>query len=239
MTIKVVDTGIASAEKNMQVDLELLSALNTEPQSLLHFYEWEGPCATYGYFNQPSKLLKADGIAKHGLNIAKRPTGGGIIFHQFDFAFSFLLSASHPKFSLNTLDNYRFVNSRVAEVIQNVMQLEKPPELLSEDDCNCNSIPNGLFCMAKPTVYDLIIDGRKVAGAAQRRTKKGYLHQGSIALLMPPSNFLEDLLFPESGLAAAMLHSTYPLLGSTYDEIAFNISKQQLKAALIASFQKQ
>ena len=35
-------------------------------------------------------------------------------------------------------------------------------------------------CFANPVHADVVIDGRKVAGAAQRRTRRGLLQQGSI-----------------------------------------------------------
>jgi lipoate-protein ligase A len=35
-------------------------------------------------------------------------------------------------------------------------------------------------CFAKPVRADVMIDGRKIAGAAQRRTRRGLLQQGSI-----------------------------------------------------------
>ncbi len=38
-------------------------------------------------------------------------------------------------------------------------------------DCNC---------FANPVRADVMIDGRKVAGAAQRRTRAGLLQQGSV-----------------------------------------------------------
>ncbi len=37
-------------------------------------------------------------------------------------------------------------------------------------------------CFANPVRDDLIFRGRKIAGAAQRRTRGGFLHQGSIQL---------------------------------------------------------
>src|SRR2546423_1117404 len=35
-------------------------------------------------------------------------------------------------------------------------------------------------CFANPVRADVLLDGRKIAGAAQRRTTRGLLHQGSI-----------------------------------------------------------
>jgi lipoate-protein ligase A len=39
---------------------------------------------------------------------------------------------------------------------------------------------NGHQCFANPVHADVLVNGRKVAGAAQRRTRAGLLHQGSI-----------------------------------------------------------
>jgi lipoate-protein ligase A len=44
--------------------------------------------------------------------------------------------------------------------------------------------------MARPTKYDVMLQGRKIAGAAQRKTKAGFLHQGTIALLCPDPELL-------------------------------------------------
>jgi lipoyl(octanoyl) transferase len=38
----------------------------------------------------------------------------------------------------------------------------------------------GYSCFANPVRADVMIDGRKIAGAAQRRTRRGLLQQGSI-----------------------------------------------------------
>ena len=66
-------------------------------------------------------------------------------------------------------------------------------------DTHCNH-----FCMAKPTKYDLIWQGRKIAGAAQRKTRSGFLHQGTISLLMPPEDYLQRILLPGTEVANAM-----------------------------------
>ena len=38
----------------------------------------------------------------------------------------------------------------------------------------------GTLCFAAPVRYDVVVDGVKVAGAGQRRTAHGILHQGSL-----------------------------------------------------------
>ncbi len=236
MSLKVIDTGPASPEKNMARDQELLDTLPNHSECLLHFYEWDTPSATYGYFSRPEKLLKSSGLDKHQLSLAKRPTGGGIIFHQFDMAFSVLVSTLHPDYSLNTLTNYRYINELVAKSIADAMGLKSLPYLLESEDCNCKGAPERQFCMAQPTVYDLLVDGKKVAGAAQRRTKMGYLHQGSISLQMPTLEYLQDLLQVESEIASAMQSLSFPLLGSNSDRKTLAEARYALKHSLINNF---
>ncbi len=63
-------------------------------------------------------------------------------------------------------------------------RLAEPP------DCK-----DGMACFASPTLYDVIgPDGRKLCGGAQRRTRRGLLHQGSIQNMLPPRDFANGLL---------------------------------------------
>ena len=66
--------------------------------------------------------------------------------------------------------------------------------------------------MADPTVYDVMVDGKKVVGGAQRRTKHGFLHQGSISLGVPDLHFLRSVL-KNAAVADLMRENSYPLAG--------------------------
>ncbi len=111
--LEIIDTGIDSAEKIMRFDGNLLENLDPNGKPILHFYRWAKPSATYGYFISPEKHLDLKKAEEKGLALARRPTGGGIVFHIWDLAFSFLMPSGHPAFSENTLENYRFVNEAV------------------------------------------------------------------------------------------------------------------------------
>ena len=117
MLFETLMTGKASAEQNMACDEKLLKSLADNSRSVLHFYKWERDSVTYGYFIDPYVYLVKDEIRKRGIQLARRPTGGGIIFHQCDLAFSVVIPASHPAYSLNTLDNYAFVNTAVIDAV--------------------------------------------------------------------------------------------------------------------------
>lgn len=209
------DTGIASAQDNMKIDAALLDNLDaSSKRPILHLYDWEAPSATYGHFINPSNHLSNHALNTHCLQLAKRPTGGGLIFHTTDWAFSALVPAGHEAYSVNILENYAFINHLLVEVISCFLGRSARLSLLPDEpkslDDHCH-----YFCMAKPTKYDVMLKGKKVGGGAQRRTKSGFLHQGSISLALPDEAFLNQMLLPNTSVLQAMKDHTFTLLGAT------------------------
>lgn len=216
-TVKIIESGCLTSDAVMAKDSALLEQLHPDDSPLLHLYDWAYPCLTYGYFTDPAHHLHVEAVSACGLQMARRPTGGGIIFHLTDLAFSLLVPAHHPRFSLHTLDNYAWINQKVAEIIQQFTQNSLHPALLALE--SFSSKPS--FCMVKPTPYDLIIEGKKVGGAAQRRTRHGLLHQGSLSLLFPPIDLLRQILKQPERVIEAMHEHSYCLLSeqSTFQDL--------------------
>ena len=92
------------------------------------------------------------------------------------------------------------------------------------------------FCMAKPTKYDVMIDGRKVGGGAQRRTKHGFLHQGTLALAIPSEEYFENLLVSGTCVAESMHRNSYSLLGTTYTSKELSEARLEMQALLYKCF---
>jgi lipoate-protein ligase A len=212
--MQCIESGTLSAEAVMAKDAWLLDQLAEQARPLIHFYTWERPCLTYGYFIDPHQFLHIERITEEGMQMARRPTGGGMIFHLTDFAFSLLIPSHHPDFSLNTLENYRWVNQQVAEVIGRLTgkSIDLFPMTVNAE---IESEQEALFCMAKPTPYDLRMDGKKVGGAAQRRKRQGFLHQATLSLSPPPYSLLEKLLKSPDRILTAMKEQGGCLLSSS------------------------
>lgn len=231
-----VDTGKRSASENMAIDEALLMDLENETRPILHLYDWENDAATFGHFIDPAKFLNLEGVAKRAVDLAKRPTGGGIIFHHCDLAFSVLLPAVHEAFSTNPLDNYMFVNNRVIWAIRQIFDLTM--ELLPEEPENLDELSTS-FCMAKSTKYDVMIEGKKVGGAAQRKTRHGFLHQGSISLGLPPEEYLLDVLPSETQVAERMKQNSFALLGREWDRKKLEEARAELRNCLQKAFSQE
>jgi lipoate---protein ligase len=238
-TWQIIDSGKLSAQAVMAKDVALLSQLHTSQDPILHLYEWEGNCLTYGYFTSPEKHLHLDQLDSYQLQMARRPTGGGIIFHLTDFAFSVLIPATHPLFSLNTLENYAGINQCLTHLVKEWITSSSQPTLLPQETA-CEKSLCLPFCMAKPTIYDVMVEGKKVAGAAQRRTVQGFLHQGSLSLAPLSENMLAKVLKQSTPIIEAMRQQSFYLVSAAEcSEEQLQATRQKLKQQLIQHLTKQ
>ena len=239
---EIIDSEKKSAKKNMEMDEKLLENLSNFKKPILHFYRWEDFSATNGYFidsKMLKKIINLENARNKNICFARRPTGGGIIFHIWDLAFSFLLPSDHKNFyHTDTLKNYAFVNNFVKDAIKDFLKISKL-ELISANKAKKidekSNIKN--FCMAKPTVYDVVIGDKKVAGAAQRRKKQGYLHQGSISIALPKEEVLKDLFIDEN-VFLEMKKTSFSFLDERATTLQINEIRRNLEKHLIKSLEK-
>lgn len=217
------------AQENMLLDEELLQKCKTHPQITLHFYDWLHPSITYGYFLDPKKHLHSDVLSTLGWDLAKRPTGGGIIFHPYDMAFSLTVPKMKGLFFENPLENYLWIN-RVVE--KSIAELLKRKTILYEK--KAEKIFLNDFCFAHPSIFDVLMEGKKVAGAALRKKDWGYLYQGSILLFPFDEEVLRSILVDADALNA-ILQNSRPLFQESKDVL---IRRRKLQQILINHLQK-
>ena len=109
--------------------------------------------------------------------MVRRPTGGGLVDHARDATYTVVAPPTHSLYRLPTPECYRLLHGAVTVALQLAGIAAELAPCCGPNDRN--------VCFAGPVQYDVVVAGGKVAGAAQRRLKRGLLHQGSI--LLPPA----------------------------------------------------
>ena len=141
--------------------------LETAAQTVLRVFRWPAPWVSAGYFVPWSEAR----ATRRDLPICRRWTGGGVVVHESDLTFALVAPRSEAWARLRPDESYRVLHEAVTQAL-----------------C-ANGIDAALFdggaaggaeCFAGPVRHDVMSGRRKVAGGAQRRTKRGLLHQGSI-----------------------------------------------------------
>ena len=166
----------AGAALNMAVDEALLENC-TLP--VLRFYGWHQPSLSFGYFGKFADVA----AEMEQRDVVRRWTGGGIVLHGQDLTYTLITPATDPASSHGPTAVYATLHG----AIRDALRAEGREAELA--DRAAPKISDA--CFANPVRDDVMLLGRKVAGAAQRRTRVGFLHQGSIQLPELPVSFCE------------------------------------------------
>ncbi len=164
----------------MAIDEVLMTSQeNQNALPTLRFYRWSSPAYSIGYFQSVETVLKRFDCAKKKISVVRRLTGGGLVFHGEDLTFSLSMKNPNPFFAGDVKDSYLKVNEALRVGIQEAFQ--------GLDYADCKTVPSGRatnerVCFEAPSCYDLLLKGKKVVGASQRRLGEAILHQSSVFL---------------------------------------------------------
>jgi lipoate-protein ligase A len=156
---------------NMALDELLLQTAEKLGQPLVRIYDWDRPSVSIGY------VQRYDAAPQDNYTIVRRPTGGGVVYHDHDLTYTAVVPIGHSICKLSRIDSYHVFHHAILETFSEFgLQANLAPD-------ECGAVDRATMqCFTTPTRYDVVAAGKKYAGAAQRRTKSGILHQGSIDL---------------------------------------------------------
>ncbi len=169
-----------SAAMNMAIDEVMLRQMDGADSGdqipVLRYYDWARPSVSIGYFQRCRETIGPVEIGE--LDLVRRWTGGGRVDHREDLTYTLVVPREHPFFFLAPTDNYRWVHDRVVQALENIGATARVTDSENTFSPRGGDSPN---CFDSPVQFDVVNDeGGKLAGAAQRRTRWGLLHQGSV-----------------------------------------------------------
>ncbi len=141
--------------------------------AMLRTYTWEKPCITIGYRQKPEAVKNPV-----KLEIVSRPTGGGVVYHQpGELTYSLVLPLDYPGLpkSIQASCNY------LSEAILNALiKSGIDAELFGKKGTLRSDL-----CFAAAEAYEIVYEGKKIVGSAQRRGRKALLQQGTFKCDLP------------------------------------------------------
>jgi lipoate-protein ligase A len=144
-------------------------------------YGWIKNEITFGYGQNWNWVKKQNQVK--GLQITRRPTGGGIVQHGRDWTYTLILPHKHASSRVPALDFYEAIHLSIGNALlaQKFHTTLMPCPVQKEKQ---KGIPGD--CFLEPVGKDLMnkSGSKKIAGAAMKRTKKGILIQGTIDISM-------------------------------------------------------
>ena len=154
-----------AAVLNMALD-EVLLGDAVEP--LVRIYRWDRAAVSFGYFGKFAPVA----VAWPGRAIVRRMTGGGVVPHGMDLTYSLIVPTGHAFAGCAPREVYRAIHEAIGALL---FANGETPSLAVPPAGQGTGV-----CFESAAEFDLLARGRKVAGAALRRTRRGLLLQGSI-----------------------------------------------------------
>jgi lipoate-protein ligase A len=149
--MRLLETGTHDAFFNMALD----EALMGSELPVLRMYSWSPPAVSIGYFQRVDEEVDEDACRRLGIDIIRRQTGGGAVFHDRELTYS-IVSRKYPQ---NIMESYRWICDAIIDGLSTL----------------------GIHAEFSP-LNDIVVGGKKISGCAQTRKRGVLLQHGTILL---------------------------------------------------------
>ena len=175
-----IETGHTDGAFHMAADQALLENVSENRLPTMRVYSWNPACISLGA-HQSVEDIDLDRCRKDGLEVVKRPTGGRAVLHCDEVTYSVVFPEGTPIFFHSLSEIYDLINRGL---LRGIRQLGVPAGLEKRSLNIRNHYKSKLStsCFSAAAKFEIIVQGKKMVGSAQRRLASGVLQHGSILL---------------------------------------------------------
>ena len=198
----------------MALDEALLETVATGAVPVLRFYGWSPPAVSIGYFQGIEEEVDRDACARRGIDVVRRISGGGAVFHDAEITYSLIMPLDHPLAGTSIMASYGRL---------------------------CSGITAGLGILGIDAVFvpvnDIVAGGKKVSGNAQTRRQGCVLQHGTVLLDSDPELMFGLLKVPQEKMKGKLIQDIKSRVTGLYALLGRRISFDEARDALVRGFQ--
>jgi len=174
---RIIRSKASSAEHNMRLDEKIFNQYLNDGIGVFRIYSWERPSFTYGFSQDPKDEIDLARCQRDGVQVAKRITGGGILFHHDEITYSFVCSKSDIGEPQGVFVAYRNICKFLMRFYES---LGLVPAFAIETKGFKDKSAAHQLCSASHEKYDIVIGDKKIGGNAQKRRRQVIFQHGVI-----------------------------------------------------------
>ncbi|MFN8009547.1 MAG: lipoate--protein ligase family protein [Terriglobia bacterium] len=180
-----------------EVFLDLVSLPDAPRLTYLRFYTWKQPTLSIGYSQNAEKVVDLRFCQNNGIDVVRRPTGGKAVLHDQELTYS-IVSNDPTHFPIHDISK---TYERIAAAlslgllqmgVQTALAPARPNAVASTQK---RGFPQKA-CFAASQHHEILWNGRKLIGSAQRRNRNSFLQHGSILIGFDSSLLAKALASP-------------------------------------------
>jgi lipoyl(octanoyl) transferase len=234
-----IDSGKQSPAFNMALDEKLMDwHREGEIPPVVRFYEWKPAGLSLGYFQRIHKDINIEMVTAHGAGLVRRPTGGRAVLHDDELTYSFIAEESHPLMPASVTEAYRVISQGLLNGFRSLgldAQFSIPETEREKAELRN---PRSAVCFDAPSWYEMVVNGRKIAGSAQTRQRGIILQHGSIIRTFDEEKLFDMFNFSSDRLRRRMQQGFKTKAAPLSELMEHPATIDELKAAFRKGFEE-
>ncbi len=189
---RLINCGEQDGAWNMALDEALLHSVeNGTSPPILRLYRWKPATVTLGYFQQGSDVVNLSACREFGYSVVRRFTGGRAVLHDSEVTYAVISSEQNDTFPGGVSQNYHVI----AEILQATLAEFGLQTTISSGrkERACAEGVERSACFTAPALSELVYNGQKMTGSAQKRLSTAFLQHGSIPIDVDPEKLYHSL----------------------------------------------
>lgn len=210
---RLIEATTGSAALNMAMD-EAISQSVKAKESLptIRFYKWLPSAVSIGYFQNLNDEVDATLCKQLGIDIVRRRTGGGAVYHDKDGEITYSVIAPESILPKGITESYQEICGWIVKALAKL----------------------GIIAEFKP-INDIITNGKKISGNAQTRRNGILLQHGTVLHKLDIATMFSLLKVPKEKISDKFISDVKQRVTSVTD-INPAISEEKLRKALADAF---
>ena len=238
-TWNFINTGSHDPYYNMAMDEDLLNFVSRgEIDPLVRFYTWNPATLSVGYFQRLKKEIDIDKVKEKGFGLVRRQTGGRGVLHDKELTYSVIVPESHPNMPSTITEAYRVISEGLLEGFKLLGFDAYFAIPRSKEEREKLKQPRSAVCFDAPSWYELVVEGRKIAGSAQTRQKGVILQHGSLLQDVDVDELFDMFIFKNDRLKEKMKKAFVDKAVAINDISDRHISIEEMEKAFEEGFKK-
>ncbi|UXR44099.1 lipoate--protein ligase family protein [Staphylococcus simulans] len=238
-TWNFINSGSHDPFYNMAMDEALLNFVSRgEIDPVIRFYTWDPATLSIGYFQRLKKEIDIEKVKEKGYGLVRRQTGGRGMLHDKELTYSVIVPESHPNMPKTVTEAYRVISQGLLEGFKLLGFDAYFAVPKSKEEREKLKQPRSSVCFDAPSWYELVVEGRKIAGSAQTRQKGVILQHGSILKDIDIDDLFDMFIFKNDRLKDKMKQAFVDKAVAINDISDKTISIEEMEVAFEKGFQK-
>ncbi|MCE4601951.1 MAG: lipoate--protein ligase family protein [Desulfurococcales archaeon] len=183
MKLRVILDGARDPRINMAIDEAILKMREATGVDTLRIYTWLPTGITIGRSQDALKAVNMVEARRRGYPVVRRPTGGRALLHSAtgEVTYSIVLSSASPLYNIDVATSAARIAGGVAEAVK-ILGLDAKVG-------GYRGLSKAELCYLTEGSSDVTVEGVKISGSAQVRTRNALLQHGTLLLDFNPEEW--------------------------------------------------